>query len=123
MIIYAGCFLASRLGSARIPDIRNLLIDVVAVGVAGSRMVVMPLPFSGHLTLLTYAILASEMRSLRWIAVGLWIHATIFKLAVWHDPLTWSLGIGIGFLLYRCRRHVTPQKQSGTGPVQHLDIS
>lgn len=53
-------------------------------------------PASGHTLFLTHAFVT--VRDLRWrvIALALLAMTTWFKLALWHDPRSWSVGIAAG---------------------------
>lgn len=61
------------------------------------------LPYSGHMLFLSYAAASPGPRSLRIIAVGLIAMTTWFKLVLWHDVRSWSLGVAIGLALVGLR--------------------
>ena len=55
------------------------------------------LPFSGHMLFLTYTVLTiGRVRWYRRLAVVLLVETTIFKLWLWRDPYSWSIGLGLG---------------------------
>jgi hypothetical protein len=57
------------------------------------------LPYSGHMLFLSYAAAAPGPRSLRLVALGLIAMTSWFKLVLWHDVRSWSLGLAIGLTL------------------------
>jgi hypothetical protein len=54
------------------------------------------LPYSGHMLFLSYAVATPGPRSLRLIALVLIAMTSWFKLVLWHDLRSWSLGLAIG---------------------------
>jgi hypothetical protein len=56
------------------------------------------LPFSGHMLFLTYSGLTTTARWYRWLALVLLAETTVFKLWVWRDVYSWSLGLVIGLV-------------------------
>jgi hypothetical protein len=54
------------------------------------------LPFSGHMLFLTYSGLTVRARGYRWLVGLLLLETTVFKLWLWRDPQSWSLGLGLG---------------------------
>jgi len=72
------------------------------------------LPYSGHMLFLTYAVATPSTRWLRLIALGLIGMTSYFKLVLWHDARTWSLGLAAGLALaalrtLTARRNQVPQ--------------
>ena len=61
------------------------------------------LPYSGHMLFLSYAVASPGPRSLRLGALALVAVTTWFKLALWHDLRSWSLGLAIGLGLAALR--------------------
>jgi hypothetical protein len=55
-------------------------------------------PFSGHMLFLTYSALTTREAWYRWVAAALLVETTVFKLWVWRDATTWSLGLALGLL-------------------------
>jgi hypothetical protein len=56
------------------------------------------LPFSGHMFFLTYSGLTTTTTSYRLLALLLILETTWFKLWLWRDPLTWTVGLILGIL-------------------------
>ena len=54
------------------------------------------LPFSGHMLFLTYTGLTTPRGWYRWLALGLIVETTVFKLWLWRDRYSWSLGLLLG---------------------------
>jgi hypothetical protein len=54
------------------------------------------LPFSGHMLFLTYSLLTTPVRWYQVVAVLLIAETTGFKLGVWHDFASWSIGLATG---------------------------
>lgn len=63
------------------------------------------LPYSGHTLFLTYVLATGPGRGFRIVAAILLTTTTWFKLALWHDPYSWALGIAIGGVLAAVRRY------------------
>jgi len=56
------------------------------------------LPYSGHMLFLTFVALTTDDRRFRWTALVLLALTSWFKLALWHDWLSLSLGVMLGVL-------------------------
>lgn len=80
----------------RIPTAARVLDAVVFLTAFLRFIEVGGVPASGHTLFLTHALVT--VRDLRWrvIAVALLVMTTWFKLALWHDPRSWSVGIAAG---------------------------
>ena len=76
------------------------------------------LPYSGHLLFLSYAIATPGPRSLRLLALGLVAMTSWFKLALWHDVRSWSLGLASGLVLAALRAIVAWQWSATTSTVR-----
>ena len=70
------------------------------------------LPYSGHALFLTYVLLTGPGRGFRTVAVMLLVTTTWFKLALWNDPYSWSLGITIGVMLAAIRGYAAARAKS-----------
>ena len=74
-----------------------MALDVLVFVLAAARFGVGErLPFSGHMLFLTYTILTTRDRPYRWLALGLLVETTLFKLGLWSDPRSWSIGLLVG---------------------------
>lgn len=103
-IIYVAPMLAAvpfwlrlRLASLeRIPTAARVLDGAVFLTAFLRFIQVGGVPASGHTLFLTHALVT--VRDLRWRAIALALLAmtTWFKLALWHDPRSWSVGIAAG---------------------------
>ncbi len=82
------------------------------------------LPYSGHTLFLTYVVLTGPGRGFRAVAVMLLATTTWFKLALWNDPYSWSLGITIGAVLAAVRTYAAARANPlvGTWTTTHVDI-
>ena len=85
---------AARGGAETMVDAAAFLAG--ALRIAGGWGV---LPYSGHMLFLTYAAVAPGSRTLRLLALPLLAMTTLFKLVLWNDPRSWSLGVIAGLLL------------------------
>ena len=56
------------------------------------------LPYSGHMLFLTFVALTAGDRGFRWTALVLLAVSSWFKLALWHDWRSWSLGVTLGVM-------------------------
>jgi hypothetical protein len=84
-----------------------LAVDVVAVVLAGTRMMGTWLPFSGHMLFYAYAGLTTRSRALRMLIGVLAAFAAWFKLVLWDDWRSFGLGIAAGLALSAVRLHCT----------------
>ncbi len=64
------------------------------------------LPYSGHMLFLTFVALTTDDRRFRWTAVALLAITSWFKLMLWHDWRSWSLGVVLGAAFVVARRIV-----------------
>lgn len=98
---FVPLLLSVRLGKAGPPRAEGLLLDAAIVLLAASRMWISAIPFSGHMLLFTYAALTERTWWHRAIIALFIVHTTWFKLIVWGDFLTWSVGIAGGLIAAR----------------------
>lgn len=56
------------------------------------------LPFSGHMLFLTYSAAVTNSTIYRALALLLLIVTTWFKLVLWRDPHSWSIGLILGLV-------------------------
>jgi hypothetical protein len=106
VIGYAAAWARGRLAALDRDPPGLLALDAVAFVAGGLRAgggwgV---LPYSGHVLFLTFAAFTSGERSLRLMAIGLLLVTSGFKLALWHDWRSWSLGLAGGLALGLARR-------------------
>jgi hypothetical protein len=73
------------------------------------------LPYSGHTLFLTYVLLTGPGRGFRVVAATLLATTTWFKLALWHDPQSWALGIAIGAVLVAVRTYANARARRAYG--------
>jgi hypothetical protein len=74
----------------------RLALDGTVVTLAIIRTLTGALPFSGHMLFLVYTLFTTPRRGYRWLALALIAETTAFKLAVWGDVWSWSLGLAGG---------------------------
>ncbi|MCA9250865.1 MAG: hypothetical protein KDA54_06995 [Phycisphaerales bacterium] len=98
-IIFSALLVTDRLSGRRDSKSVKLVLDGLALAIAGSRLFTTATPFSGHMVLFAYGLLAAENRTTRLIALLLLIHTTVLKLIVWADFSTWSYGAAMGVVL------------------------
>lgn len=82
--------LEERRGRIRALDAIIFLLAVLRFIVGGA------LPFSGHMLFLTYTLVTVRAAGYRWLVGALLLETTVFKLIVWHDLYSWSIGLGLG---------------------------
>jgi hypothetical protein len=101
MLAYGAMWARDRL--ARIADDDPVALSIDAFAFAAGALRAAGgwgvLPYSGHMLFLTYAVVTSRPWSLRVIAGALFAMTTYFKLVLWHDAQTWSLGLAAGLAL------------------------
>lgn len=77
----------------------RMMMDVAVVLLSFARFVMGDaLPYSGHMLFLTYTALLPASRAYRILAAVLLIETTVFKLVLWHDAASWSIGLALGAL-------------------------
>jgi hypothetical protein len=76
-----------------------LMVDATVLLLSMARFAFgVTLLFSGHMLFLTYTGLTTSRRPYQWFALALAIETTVFKLLVWHDPISWAVGVGLGLV-------------------------
>jgi hypothetical protein len=74
-------------------------IDLIIVGLSFARFVAGEiLPFSGHMLFLTYSGITTSVPWYRFLVLVLLVETTWFKLWVWRDATSWSLGLLLGLI-------------------------
>jgi len=76
-----------------------MAVDGLAVVLGAVRFVGGPVPFSGHMLFFVYSALTTRSVPYLLLVLALAAQATWYKLAVWDDFTSWSLGIAAGALL------------------------
>jgi hypothetical protein len=88
-----------RIGESGFALTRRSLMDGAITVAAFLRFVLGTiLPFSGHMLFLTYTGITTPQRWYRWLALALIVETTAFKLWLWRDRYSWSLGLLIGIV-------------------------
>lgn len=83
-----------RVGNMQAQWSVGIVLDAVVFVVALLRALpFLPLPFSGHMLFLVYSLLTTRSAAYRWVAAVLVLETTVFKLVVWGDWYTWSIGV------------------------------
>ena len=98
-IIFAAMLVAHRFAGNRAIPYLKFSFDFMTVAIAASRMVITTTPFSGHMVLFVYGLIAAGRMWLRLVALALLIHTTVLKLFFWSDSSTWAFGLGIGAIV------------------------
>lgn len=100
MLIAAPWWVRVRLAERPLTISARWVLDAVVILLAALRAVGVPwLPFSGHTLFLTYSGIVTRHRGYRILALLLMLETTVFKLWLWRDPGSWSLGIAAGVML------------------------
>jgi hypothetical protein len=77
----------------------QLALDAAIVTVALARFVIGEVfPFSGHMLFFVYALLTARERWYRILCTLLILETTWFKLYIWNDWRTWTMGTVAGLL-------------------------
>lgn len=98
LVMIAPLWLRQRLAEPGSLAGGRLLADAVVFVVAAVRTVGI-LPFSGHVLFLVHTGLTARgpgAAAYRTLAAAFLLETTWFKLRIWHDPTSWSLGIAAG---------------------------
>lgn len=82
----------------RIPTAARVLDGVVFLAALLRFVDVGGVPASGHTLFLTHTMVSVREPRWRVIAAALLVMTSWFKLAVWHDPQTWAVGIVAGLV-------------------------
>lgn len=78
----------------------TLAMDGVVVALSFVRFVFGEVhPLSGHMLFLTYSVITTRATGYRWLAVILLLETTVFKLLIWRDPYSWTLGLLAGLVM------------------------
>jgi hypothetical protein len=97
MFLAAPLWVRQRLIGYEQRDAAVHAIDAVVFALAVARFGVGEmLPFSGHMLFLTYTGITVRASGYRWLVALLLIETTIFKLVLWRDPASWSIGLALG---------------------------
>jgi hypothetical protein len=100
MLIAAPWWVRVRLAERPLTFSARWVLDAVVILLAALRAVGVPwLPFSGHTLFLTYSGIVTRHRGFRILTLLLMLETTVFKLWLWRDPTSWSLGIAAGVIL------------------------
>ncbi len=76
-----------------------LATDVLVLGLSALRMIPLPLfSYSGHMLFLVYTAFTTREQLYRYAAGVLLIETTVFKLWLWNDWASWSIGIALGLI-------------------------
>ncbi|HNO79673.1 MAG TPA: hypothetical protein PKN33_16625 [Phycisphaerae bacterium] len=98
-IVFSALLIVDGLASRQCLGITRMAFDGLVIATAASRLYTTATPFSGHMVLFAYGLLAATNRTTRLIALLLLIHTTVLKLIVWADFSTWSYGAAMGVVL------------------------
>lgn len=78
-------------------------VDGAAVVLGAARFAGAPVPFSGHMLFFAYSALTTRSAPYRLLVLVLALETTWFKLVLWRDLASWSLGIAAGAVLAAVR--------------------
>ena len=93
LFLAAPLWVDLRIGEGGLTLTRRSVTDGVVTVAAFLRFVLGTiLPFSGHMLFLTYTGITTPQRWYRWLALVLILETTVFKLWLWRDRYSWSLG-------------------------------
>jgi hypothetical protein len=122
MLAYGAAWARDRL--AHIDQVAPVLSAVDAFAFAAGALRAAGgwgiLPYSGHMLFLSYAAAAPGPRPLRVIALALIAMTSYFKLVLWHDARTWSLGLVAGLTLAALRAILARRVHAAAPVVEPL---
>jgi hypothetical protein len=78
-------------------------VDVLAVVLGAVRFAGALVPWSGHMLFFTYSALTTRSAPYALLALALTAETTWFKLVLWRDFASWSLGLAAGAALAAVR--------------------
>jgi hypothetical protein len=87
-----------RLESIETEPAGRVALDAAVTVLAVLRTLTGALPFSGHMLFLVYSLLTTPRLWYRVVALLLIVETTWFKLGIWSDVLSWSLGLAAGLV-------------------------
>lgn len=106
LLLYMAPFFVAFFAWARIrvdelPRTRRaaLVVDGIAIVLGAVRLAGGPVPFSGHMLFFAYSALTTRSVPYLLLVLALAAEATWYKLVVWDDFASWSLGIAVGAAL------------------------
>ncbi len=104
MTIITPLWIYCRLNEVRHITFTQILLDLSALLIAMSRMVVAFIPFSGHMVFLAYTFMSTKSNWYRVFAMMLLLDTTYFKWIVWGSFLNWGFGLAIAITLAKLRK-------------------
>ena len=110
LLIYGAAWARDRLARLDRSATSATLVDAIAflAGALRSAGGWGVLPYSGHMLFLSYAVATPGARVLRVVAAALFVMTSVFKLLLWNDATSWSLGIAAGLTLAALRAVLAP---------------
>jgi hypothetical protein len=122
LLLYAAPFFVAffvwariRVGELERTPVGALAVDAIAVVLGAVRFVGPVVPFSGHMLFFAYSALTTRSTAYRWLAVVLAAETTWFKLLLWRDFASWSLGIAAGVVL--AAAHVLVRRSTSSSSI------
>ena len=112
----AGLFVYYRLGRTERLRLRPEGLDALAIALSSLRVLPFAglLPYSGHTLFLSYAFFATVSLAFRSVVGAYLLWVTFIKLGVYHDPISWGVGIIIGACLAVAYRRVVGTAKTGS---------
>lgn len=98
-IAAVGLWLRERIVRYRGEHHPLYVLDAGVFLLAALRTATGALPFSGHMLFFTYSLIVTPSALYRTIALAIIAETTWFKLIVWDDPTSWSMGLAMGIIL------------------------
>lgn len=101
LVAFGALWARERLDMLAVTPLPPLLLDALVFAAAAVRASGGwgLLPWSGHMLILGYAAVAPGSRHLRLVAIVLMVMTTLFKLVLWSDVRSWSVGLALGLAL------------------------
>lgn len=96
MVLVFPLWARARLRTIETASAGRIALDAAVVVFAVLRTLTGALPFSGHMLFLTHSLLTTPSRWYRAVAVLLIAETTWFKLGMWNDFASWSIGLAAG---------------------------
>jgi hypothetical protein len=96
MVLVFPLWARVRLARIEVEPAGRVALDAAVTLLAEVRTLTGALPFSGHMLFLTYSLLTTRPLWYRVVAILLIAETTWFKLGMWSDLRSWSLGLACG---------------------------
>ena len=96
MMLMAPLFLVARIRESKQLPIYGLILDVMVIAIAASRLLTVATPFSGHMVIASYVVFSCRSKLLLGFALAILLQTTWLKLVYWGGFSNWGVGLLLG---------------------------